>query len=560
MAHLKRSLIIFISTFLLCVICGSVLHNLFTSTRLQTLVAKILSESAPGMRWTVHRVQVELSDGLLPIVALSIGEVLGERLDVCDNNISLNIRDVFLPLDMTSLILGPVRLGKIRFREMMANEIPKVLQSCKNQNGSVVFKNGEVYIKDKVYEFKGVFEPSPELLRGEVIPPLTLSGTYIDEVEKRIDFEILWRESKINGNYNVSTETVDIKATKLPSFEIIKVLKGLGVHPIPTNLGPNWIELSAQYTRARPDGLKINEIAVSGDIGDISASGIDVQLNQTLRFAPFQMTLKKVSISEVSKMFEFESFPRFFKNPGRISGTFVYGSDAQKFYGDILDVDIEVSNQGRKNYFRILKTNLDVTYKNSQFESFIKDFEIKNGKAKGLVHVVFAKKNAHTDFKFTTVQLDPSVLEHLLAMRMQNASMEGQIEIIDSKIKSLSARSKITGLEGKGFKADAIQASATFNTNTPGTLFFEMPQVTVVPTSDAPEVLHKIHATIEDSREWINIRGQLTGTDGEIRLRTMKFEYPNHAISILPDKNNLEVLNIWDTKKKKSLGTIPAKL
>lgn len=562
MTQIKRSLTVFISVFLLSVICGSVLHNLFTSDRLQKLVVKLISDSAPGVEWNAHRASVELSDGFLPIVALSIAEVQGVRHSECGQNIEFNVRDVFLPLDMGSLIVGPVRLGKIRFHEISATEIPTLLQSCKSQTGAVVLKDGEVLLNNNIYEFKGNFEISSVFLNGEIIPSFTVSGLYVD---KKLNLEILWRESKIFATYSIDQGILDFKATKLPSVELIKVFKGLGVKPTPQNLGPNWLDITAHFYKNDSNKLKVDEVSVSGDIGDLSTKDLDITLDRKPTFSAFKLSLKKVSVSELSKVLNIEGFPRFFRSPGYITGELAYSSDQQKFLGAIEGIEIDVSRSGRKSYFKVSKAHVELSHANSRAQAYIKDFETPNGVVQGVIHAEFDKNMAHVGFTFEKLRLDPKVYDDILSIRFGEAKIDGQLDLVDSKISRVSIKSKIQSIEGKGFNTSSVVADVVYNSATMGLLAFEIPKVAVIGKdldNEPTELFRSIHKTIDDSKEWTNVRGQLVSAEGGgTRLRNMTFEYVGqtaHFISVLPDQN--DSLTIWDLKKKKVLGKVSARL
>lgn len=512
---MKKSLFIFLSCFMLSVVLGSVLSNLFSGDRLRSVILDQLSKGIHNVQWELEGVSVQLADGLLPAVALNIRSVTALKPAECGKRIHVRGQNGTLPLDLLSLIKGPVRLGKLKFDEVTVYEVPGLSQRCE----TVSHGEGTELIKQNVTDAVGrpnhladlsqeavpwtslvvkrltILNPDGvELARIQnlrsswgaqgisiearltlkqfeinAISPFQFKGK-LDRAFDALTFDLRWREGEISGtakNLKTAAIEADLRGSKVSADEVYKALRALQIVKNNVAVGANWFDFSLKYS-ARPERrIEVSDFALTGDIGKISVGSAKLSFEPTV-IEPFEAKLEAIKISEIVRMLDVDPIRRVTSQQGEFNGALKYADSKINFDGQLRDSVISFSRENRKAFQKINQANIECEYwVGKSISGTIDRIQLEDGEWLGSLKGALDLDESLADlqFNFARLSLNPQIFSTLWNVQLGAFRGNGNVVLTKGIVTELRAQTVLESVSGSGFGMRDINLQASYKSN-----------------------------------------------------------------------------------------------
>lgn len=497
---LKRSLFIFLSCFLLSVLLGAVLSNLFSGDRLRKVILSMLDKGMPGIEWELDDVKVQLSDGLLPIVAVKFNALTVRKFGECGKRIHIRGQSGSIPLQWSSLFRGPIKLGKIKFQEITIYEVPGLTQRCEGKDTAAVpaavpptepLETSVASVHEPVaeapwtsIELNNIHILNPDGAEQSqirnlsakwdetgmtfdarlILKQLELDGVssfrvsgHLESNFDALSYTVFWREGTLSGtakNLKSAHIVADMRANKISADETYKTLRSLKIVKNELTIGPNWIDFTAHYEAKPKKQISFSDFSLSGDIGEARIETARLLLEPTLQISPFKARLKKIKLGEVVKVLAVEPVQRITSQQGEFTGELQYSGTHISTEGLLENIVAVFSRDNRKAFQKVMSAHLQCEYDlkgllSGEIDKIVLDAGEWLGSVKAKAS--FAQATAEVGVQFQKLALNPQVAQALYGIQLGAISGAGNLHLVDGKIKYMQGQLSVDRIVGKGY-------------------------------------------------------------------------------------------------------------
>jgi hypothetical protein len=523
--------------------CGQVLINNFSEEKLRGWVEPEISKLQDQWIIEFDRLDVNLSQGLLPSLSLRAQNVSLLEVSECGKRLSAKAERVSFPLSLSSLLSGKVPFDsallsgvKIKFLEnqpcksevplaplaaptVAKSEAKRPPQSVLCFSGHARYPWRKVKVSDLVAEmpdsgvelvikdFKAQKSDSSLDLKARLsfqyaaselitLPKLQMSASLSKE-RSEISAKGRWREGRFNANikgicqrppYQLSGA---FEASHLPATELLVLFRHLSQKDLQRLPRTTWISFKGSSTirlsEPTKSRLEISESLLAGSFGRV----------------------KDIDLRKVFESID-ESGPRgVFSDFGKLNGLFTYKAPNEyHFEGEIRGLAAIFANEGLIRFQRFPRIPLKVERVAEEYKIATEDSEVEGGSFKGNLTVNWnersGEKNWHWDIK--EAQLSPGVNrlffkdERFLFNTSGKAlsDREGQLKELKSEIYLPALTSRLLG--ATHFRAAISYSPSSWD------IQFSSPQAKIFGSTHLARTLNALSSSEELSKPILSER------------------------------------------------------
>lgn len=207
------------------------------------------------------------------------------------------------------------------------------------------------------------------------------------------------------------------------------------------------IDFHGELQNLEKSPMKLSQIKLEGDLGEISASNLEVMPTSPLKFKPFEMEVRRLSLNEAKKILNWEHPSPIFGSLGEFNGIFHYeGVDRWALRGDHLGLEFIFSNRGvRKNQVISLISG-ELENREGRLIGKIDRIRPHEGVLEGEIKIVLEPKvrSLNLDAKIREFSLSP-VIQALMTGGGSMSALNGdlQINLTRDRIERMKAQVKM---------------------------------------------------------------------------------------------------------------------
>lgn len=511
---IRRGITIFLFLFILSVVVGSIVNRMLSGPRLKAVIAAKLQKSAPEIEFDLGHAKVLLSDGIMPMIGVSVDSLIVRKVEECGKRLHLRFEGLVLPFHVFDLLLsGHFKIGEVEIKKLVVYEVPQIVQRCEQTHNAlqgmsaqgstghhsqasvpsfqvhepaqpvpldslsvsevvILNKNGDPALS--LLSLRAQQSESGLVLKTGLLPtserrhlvPLQLEVELMDRYDKaRLDLR--WREGRAQGTLNaLKTRDVhgDLTISKMPLSEMYKMSRHLKLVQDERDMGANWLDAKIAWNGSS-EKIKIQDASISGDIGKISTSNFEIQYGQKVTVSPFKAKLEPLRTDEVLRVLKIDEIQRLFVTSGEVNGNFEYINNQMSLEGTLTKSSAVFSREGRRASLRILRADFSTQYEvGSVVRGKISDIEIERGKWVGGITWQHKLSEAFTDFdlQFQGLVLPAQLTEPLFSVRLGELKGMVVVKLDHGKIKDMQMQSEIESAEGANFKSGVAKLRAVY--------------------------------------------------------------------------------------------------
>lgn len=494
---------------------GGAVRFFLNSQQAQDRILSELKTRLPEWKVEADRVQLLLASGIWPGLTMVLPQARLERLreDPCES-ITIQVRDLRLPMSMWSMIQGQHRLGNASAQEL---DVELSQADCPKAERKIeVLGSSENNSRSKDLGFKHIFDSIRNRIDGLHVQKLTVSDSRVGSwslsaqpltidvgsrirawgqisVWKRFESGEIRQNLSISANLQSSLLDWNIKSsikegeanwygqidelgrTFLQRFEmrqgpvtdLVDLLRVSGFIEKSFVSKRAWVNCRVSQGGSFKElkdietlPIRIESCGLEGEGGKVRVSPVTVYVKPPyLRNGPLEVSVNQFPLQSVVDFLGTRVADRVIHDMGRWSGSgHIYAPEKWSVQGEIEDVKVSISNQSLRGTETISSLRLRAEKTWDQLKITFFDFKIPGGSRGGEVGVVLDSKtqNGILTAKFAGLSLSSTVQELLFRGRGEAIALSGQGSFIDGKLNDFHGEFRWPSVRGKGWIADDI--------------------------------------------------------------------------------------------------------
>lgn len=477
-----------------------------------------LKSRLPHQSFKIGATQVLLSNGIWPALGLKLTDVSVEQ-KTCDKlSFALNVPQVILPVNLWSLLRGPVRLGRV---EVTSGNLHFDYRPCLKPAGTPVatapsastppnwvthtpldwrqlgdhMDGFDVKNLTVTYEQNATWKLSVRNASANLANDLSLKG--VVDVQKSLPFggishvididsegdqsglqwlvrsefkegRLIWRGTWDMSGRAFSTE---LQAQQLPLKDVLSELHSMGVVEREVQLKATWLSCAARFEGMIDDyqkmPLHLRDCKVEGAYGEANLGSVDVYpWSQEIIKTPLRLKIHRLQVQPLMEALNRQVLPAVLPRLGSWSGQFDFASPQDwRLDGQLENLEIIFSNQSvrGKQLLRQVHT-LAQRQSGGPIVVRVDQIDVQDGSAQGDVQFSLSDDWRTGSFRadLSNVVFAPSVQALLWGGQMRPLKVEGEGRLQDGDLKAWKGNFNLDGFKGDGWAAENLAVKSRF--------------------------------------------------------------------------------------------------
>jgi hypothetical protein len=502
---------VLISSFL-----GGAIRVLSSKDRVTEFVENIVQQTEPKFSITFSSADLRLADGLKPILAVELSDLVIKAKDACITNTVLEANHIVVPLQMIPFFASHVRFGDVHadkvlvalreatcetahvaqndddvdaiaplerfFQQRWNIEVVRTanyLQSLQ-VNHLTVQRNDELWFTAE----NSVLSFDPDKKRSNIAGRLTLGPKWIGttpvgafDIDGRINADNLSfkahgdvREGQVQiaAEWRVNSGQVTYNAdlTDLPFQSVLSFVQHWGalVEFKPT-LHDEWfscgLHFSGDIRNMTKKPLDLKGCRLYGDLGAWELQSTSLLLNQPL---PLTVRMNDVDVLRWLQSFGWGSTWGVVAEFGRFTGEFTLQSANDfKLRGVLTNMMVYLSSLRDRAKQKVQSMNLDLLFSHDKFVGDVRQVKIENGELHGVINVDM-NLSGEGDFSlaFDRVVLASPVQRVVWGGLAPDAALYGNGHMVESQLTEFTGRAELSALETHHWEMQNLKSTVHY--------------------------------------------------------------------------------------------------
>jgi len=313
----------------------------------------------------------------------------------------------------------------------------------------------------RVYQLKSHLDLGGETLSGDYSSHAKIEINYDESAHPQIDTQIngSWREGQYDFSVSEETLTHEVQVAgelrHIPLSQVFPVLKKYKVMVSDFNGRQTWLssqfEARGKIQNMNAIPLKIRDLKVEGDLGEIALENAEIKKWNPVDFEPVVFKLKDI---DLKNLLLFLNRPH--PSPALAAlGTFngqaeLSANQSVRLTGKQQGLEMIFSNRGQREVQVFSEVAGDLVFDHGRWSGDISQINIRDGDFKG-------KANLSSDKDWKDLRLNFDIENLTLAPRVQKLiTGQGSAEKLQAKIKTHFVQGELKALEGT-LRGEAVE-------------------------------------------------------------------------------------------------------
>jgi hypothetical protein len=303
---------------------------------------------------------------------------------------------------------------------------------------------------------------------GEYQTHANLTAEYKEFPERALDLRFAgnWREGSytLTGFYQPELDQVKLSADlrHLPLSQVVDLLKR--ANAVDTDFQPrqSWLsfraDMAGSATRLKEQSLRLSDLQIEGDLGDIRGAKVEIVKMNPLRFLPFRLEIRSLDLDGLLQFLNRPHPSPMLSRLGRFRGIAEI-TDPMNFslLGEYEDLEFIFSNKGQRELQNIKRIQGELRRRQGLWSIDGSRVEVNEGALDGDVKVTANEdfRNMALVLRIDDLRLSPAVQRlmtrggHLspAQSQLQMKWQEGQIKQVKGFFKMPSLKVEGVGIE-----------------------------------------------------------------------------------------------------------------
>jgi hypothetical protein len=295
-----------------------------------------------------------------------------------------------------------------------------------------------------------------ETLSGDYSSHAKIQLNYDESLHPQLETEVSgsWREGQYDFNLKHDTETRELSLIgdlrHIPLSQVFPVLKKYKVMISDFNGKQTWI--SSQFEakgKVKNDvaiPLKLKNLKVEGDLGEISMVAAEIKQWQPIQFEPLNFALKDIDLKNLMAFLNRPHPSPALGNLGVFNGTAELRSNQSvKVRGSQRGLEVIFSNKGYRETQIFSDITGDFNFDRGRWSGDISKVEIKNGEFKGKASLSSDRdgRDLRMSLDVQNLTLSPQVQRLMtdggsaekLQVKLQTHFLQGELKKLDGQVR-----------------------------------------------------------------------------------------------------------------------------
>lgn len=548
----------------LAALFGAAVRIVFSPQQLQTWLKARLQQDL--VEFSAQTMELSLARGAIPHVALRVATLRVVENDSCLRNTVWRINEVFFPLQISALLKGEVKLGKIVadtidvtvgnfvtegscFRPQAINPLPVVPTKDKknSRQPQAETKRSAKHLLDlvggivvKSFSLRHQERPGAILRASDVaVTPqdvriifgsdLTLETEAVHELawpvihvggevgqQVEVVFNGRWQEGIVNLIAKLdrsSPEKLSLKGQikHLPLANFLKIYEQVNGQKVGSYPRSMWLTcelgLDSKVTELKDAVLSLRDCLVEGDAGTWESSNLNYDLNQGVFREPFEIRVSHLPLKTLLGILQMDVLDGVLNQYGRLSGNVVVDAPGKMaFEGFLDDVEIYFSNQGIQAHQGLKKARIQVDKHDGRISGLLSEVEMRKGSFKGSISLNFDKRfqDGYVQLQVSELLLDPSVQELLVKEKLGRIETYGKFKIANGRFDVFKGDLGVDSLENQNLKIKTFKSSISYMGQTV-TAHLSAKLLAINPNSESYNLIRPLFLDKKFADSWVEL-------------------------------------------------------
>lgn len=523
----SKGFALFVVGLVLATFIGGAVRTILSSNRVHQRIVSELKSRFPHNEFQIGKTEILLSRGFWPGLGLRLENVVFKQSLCGKLSFVLSVPEAVLPVDLLSLRLGRIRLGRVEvkdakmhldyqpcpnkesanhksseesgMRETLAQrgirplrldwkslsrnleglELTNLTMTYeRNLTWKLVFVQAEVSLADEMY-----LQAQVDVQKS--LPFGTLNHALNLEIQGKKE-SLLWnlnaefKEGRINskGNWDLKSNEAsgNLQLNQLPLKDFTSELFQMGLVERDIKLKTAWLTCLGRW-QGQMDKLELAPIQLK--VCKLEGAYGRVELDQAEFFAdgsenPFKQAAKlnvqKLQLQPVLESLGRQVLPAVVPRLGIWTGTVLYsGMKTWQLDGSLENAEIVFSNQSVRGKQLIRSVHTIAERANRGVQIHLDQIALQDGEYAGQMNLQLMDdwRTGSFNTEVERFSLSPSIQSLLIGGHMEPVKFKAQGQLDNGELAALSGVAQLTHMEGKGWSGSGLNFRAKYK---PGTL------------------------------------------------------------------------------------------
>lgn len=268
-----------------------------------------------------------------------------------------------------------------------------------------------------------------------------------------------WREGsyELKTGYGVKDDTLtaELDLKHVPLVQVGQVLKKFKWVQQDLNARQVWVsvhaETSGKTKTVRDSGLRIADLRLEGELGDIRVNEAQVTSLDPLRYKPFQVDIQGLNIEKLLALLNRQHPSQALGHLGRFSGRAEVSSDEEmRLFGVLRGLEFIFANKGQREVQTLTEVSTDLRLVKNRWNLNASKAVVDQGMLDGVLQMNADRdlRNVDVETKIKELRLAPSVI------RLMSAG--GKVGPISADLRARLRESQPANVKGTIATADLL--------------------------------------------------------------------------------------------------------
>lgn len=516
---------LFVVGLVLATFLGGAVRTILKSDRVHARIISELKNRFPRNEFQIGSVEVLLSRGLWPGLALRVNNAAFKQ-DVCGKlSFQLDMPQAVLPVDLLSLRHGRVRLGTVdvlngkmhldyrecppRTAETASPALPspgirsavaakgikpptldwaelgKALEGLelenfeityeRNHTWKLVLKTADLHLGEEL-QLQAVVDVQKSLPFGTLSHVVELDAHGVDHnLEWTVASVFKEGQLKWTGNWDLAANTALTKVlmVQFPLKDLTSELHQMGFIDRDIKLKTAWLTCQAQWegevAKLTAMPVRVRACKVEGAYGRVDLDQADIFLNdeQPLK-VPAQLQVQKLQIQPLIESLGRQVLPAVLARLGVWSGAVHYSAPNNwQMDGFLENAEVVFSNQSVRGKQIIRSAHTQAAGSSAGVEARISKVQILDGEFEGEVVLKLSEdlRSGAFDVQVERIGFSPAIQQILIGGQMAPLKVSGKGGLSGGELSAWNGQFSSASMQGDGWQASAVEVKSRFVPN-----------------------------------------------------------------------------------------------